>query len=894
MIFKYLFIFLFTTLTLFSAEQKLESISLQLKWKNQFQFAGYYIAKEKGFYKDVGLDVDIKEYQNGVDIVQDVIDEKANYGVGYPSIVLEKALGRKIVLLSAIYQDSPHVLISLNPKIRSIRDFKNKTIMINTSALQTVSFISMLRANNLDFSDLNVIEPNYDINSLVRGEADLRTAYISNEPFILEEQGIEYTIWNPKAYGFDFYDDILFTSQGELKNHSQRVKKFNEASLKGFKYAFNHIDETVAIILKKYNTQDKGLKNLKYEATVLKKLAYSGVNNLGEINKVKIQRIIDIYNLFGLLETTINIDDFIYKAPSEFCLNREEKKYLKEKKVIKICINPNWMPYEKLQDGKHIGISADYFKIIAKTLDTKIEVFQTKNWNQSLEAMKNGNCDILSLTHKTKKRKKYMNFTDTFLQTPLVLATRLDAPFTDNLNALKDKKIGIPKSYIAGEYLKKRYPYLNFIEVDTLSNGLKKVRKGELYGYIGTLITIGYKLQKSFIGDLKIAAKFDENWDLSMGVRSDDPVLFSIMQKSINVIDEKEQQKILNSWLSVKYEKGTDYKLLLELVVIFLIVVFVLVFFYMREKKLSLKIQAQKESMELNHALLETLFDTIPSPVFYKDMNGVYQDCNTAFSEGILNKTKEEIIGKKMEDFKDYIPSHLLDIHIKKDEELYVKSGTQHYEMQIEDDKGNYRDFNFYKATLLSESKKVLGIIGIMLDITDLKNKEKELEKLASVDPLSKLYNRRYFTNTAEDILRIAKREEKTSSLIMLDIDNFKKINDTYGHKVGDDVIVAVSETLLSSSRDSDIVCRFGGEEFILLLPKTELHGSEVMAEKIRAKIENLSVVIENEIAISFTVSLGATEIILDDTQSLESAIKRADDALYEAKETGKNKVCTA
>ena len=125
----------------------------------------------------------------------------------------------------------------------------------------------------------------------------------------------------------------------------------------------------------------------------------------------------------------------------------------------------------------------------------------------------------------------------------------------------------------------------------------------------------------------------------------------------------------------------------------------------------------------------------------------------------------------------------------------------------------------------------------------------------------------------------------------MLDIDKFKNINDTYGHKVGDDVIITLANNLINSQRKSDITCRFGGEEFIILLPNTTLDGAKNVAQKLRQNIENISINNENKI-IKFTISLGVSQIDIQNEHNIEKALKRADDALYEAKENGRNKVC--
>ena len=173
----------------------------------------------------------------------------------------------------------------------------------------------------------------------------------------------------------------------------------------------------------------------------------------------------------------------------------------------------------------------------------------------------------------------------------------------------------------------------------------------------------------------------------------------------------------------------------------------------------------------------------------------------------------------------------------------------------------------------------------------ELEDSNRELKLLASTDPLTKLYNRRYFTKTSAHILDITKRNKTDLSIIMLDIDDFKHINDTYGHKVGDNVIVGISNILQESSRNSDIVCRFGGEEFIILTPETNIDGARVVAQKIRSDIEKNLMYINN-VELKVTVSIGISQVINDKDYNIEASIHRADEALYQAKETGKNRVC--
>jgi len=181
------------------------------------------------------------------------------------------------------------------------------------------------------------------------------------------------------------------------------------------------------------------------------------------------------------------------------------------------------------------------------------------------------------------------------------------------------------------------------------------------------------------------------------------------------------------------------------------------------------------------------------------------------------------------------------------------------------------------------------------MKLSKLKNKiqkqKDEIELLALTDPMTKLYNRRYFTQTSKHLLSLAKRDKTELSILMIDIDNFKSINDTYGHKIGDDVIIALSSMMLTISRKSDIVCRFGGEEFLILFPETDIDGALVIAQKIREETLNIDIKTEDN-KIKFTISIGLSKIDIQNDENIEISIKKADDALYKAKNNGKNRVC--
>ncbi len=166
---------------------------------------------------------------------------------------------------------------------------------------------------------------------------------------------------------------------------------------------------------------------------------------------------------------------------------------------------------------------------------------------------------------------------------------------------------------------------------------------------------------------------------------------------------------------------------------------------------------------------------------------------------------------------------------------------------------------------------------------------QRELERLATTDQLTDLWNRRYMLEVATNELGRFKRYGHTFSVVMFDIDHFKKLNDTHGHAGGDIALRECARILKDTVRRQDTLSRFGGEEFCIILPDTDLAGARVMAEKIRARVEDIEIAFD-DVMISFTISLGVTEAHADDA-TFDDILARADEALYAAKSGGRNRV---
>jgi PAS domain S-box-containing protein len=288
-----------------------EPIHLQLRWRHQFQFAGYYAALEKGYYKDAGLDVIIHEGTSEKKPVQEVLQGHAQYGEANSELLLERLRGAPLVALAAIYQHSPSVLIARKDAgINSPDDLVGKKIMLMDQAVDA-DFIAMFNNEGIDKTRLHIIPSSYEIRDLVDGKVDAFNSYLSNEPYFLKQHGIEFTVLNPRNYGVDFYSDILFTTEEELKQHPERVKAFRKASLEGWYYAMNHPQEIIDLLLNKYKV-DRSRDHLEFEADAINSLIIPDVIDLGHMNPWRWRHMAETFINAGMVENDKLLQGFSY------------------------------------------------------------------------------------------------------------------------------------------------------------------------------------------------------------------------------------------------------------------------------------------------------------------------------------------------------------------------------------------------------------------------------------------------------------------------------------------------------------------------------------------------------------------------------------------------------
>lgn len=728
-------------------------VTLYLDWLNQFQFAGYYIAKEKGYYNNFGLDVDIKEFNNSnSNIVKEVMTQDAVYGVGKSSLIIDKFNGNDVVLLSSVYQASPLVLISLkDSNIKNPRDLKNKKIMITDDAITSASINSMIISQGINLDEIIVQKHSFDINDLKNKKTDAMACFLSNEPYFLEKQNIQYNVLNPNDYSFDFYEGILYTSQKELLNNPSRVQNFNKASLKGWEYAFNNIEETAKLIFEKYNTQNKSLDSLIYEGNSLKKLSKIEKGILGEIDSKTIDEIKRFYSFLGLnKQNTIFDTNSIILNKMNILLNDTEIKYL-ENNHFTLLVEDNNIPFAFKLTNKLTGMEVDFWNLISQKLSKPLNIEETIN-DKMFNIFSNSIKTQFVYGFEKKNRDGYL-LSEPLAQIPIVLATKNDKNFISDLSTLKNIKIGVVKSLEIIPTLQKEYPNIEFIEIETINEAISKLQQNKLFALIDNMYTISHKIDKNNLNSIKINTLLNHELNIYLQVEEKNKSFIPILNSAINRFSIEDKNTILNNYQFIFYPKNIDLLFIGKIIVPFILLLAIFIYFNFKLKK----------------------------------------------------------------------------------------------------------------------------------EITKRKEIEQQLSELANKDSLTNIFNRRKIEELCELELLRTKRYKSDLSIIFFDINSFKIINDTLGHHLGDEVLVKISNIIEKSIRSIDAIGRWGGDEFLIILPQTNLSQCKNIVSHLEKQLNEL----EFSKTIKVTCSFGIATYEENDT--LDSLLKKADESMYQQKSHHKN-----
>lgn len=854
------------------AVQNTHKVSVQLNWNHQFQFAGFYAAQKQGFYRDEGLKVEVKPWRSGLNTLNEVVQGRADFGVGYSSIIADYVKGAPIKLVMSPFQFSPMVLLSHEP-VDGLDALFGKTLMTYDN-LPILGILKRLAPSVR--RSLTIIPATGDLNNFIDRKVDFYAAYTTNEPQRLRNKKIPFYVLDPKRYGVQTYGDFIFTSRKKVQFEHAEVQKFKAATIKGWAYAIEHQAEIVDYILANYQVV-KSREDLLNEARATTQFIKSGDIPIGDLNASKLLSNAAEAKEAGLITQaqfdTLDIKSLVFDN-TRYMFTDEEFQYLATHPVVRLANDIDWEPFEYIdKQGQYQGIAADYFTLLSRKLGIQFVPNRTLNWSETVEKAKAGELDVYSCAVATPKRKAYMQFTQPYLSFPMVLASRKDIAFVEDYKELNGKKVAVVKDYWSHENLVEHYPNIQLVLVNSVKEGLDAVIEGRAEMYSGNLGAINFTLHKFGITGIHIVGQSDYRFELAMGVAKSNPVLFSIIQKGLNSITGTERQTIFAKWIPLEVVNQLDDGQLKQIAsistVIFLGLVFLILILRYQKNK-------QKSYIEQIHELTyATLMDM-------RTMNFIW--VSHSFSK-LSGYTQEELLKMNYLNLtRDWVEDNERKLILA---EIFAgKSWKGEYQGETKQGKPYWIELTFTPVRSFFGRYKVVWATRV--DITDRKRNE----RLSITDDLTGLYNRRYFNQIIVQEINRKKRAGTSLCSASLDIDLFKKINDIYGHDHGDEVLKQFAKLLkLTFSRAGDFVFRMGGEEFFILTDFKTEPAFEVYLQKFCEAVAAMGIKNQGSEYGVLTVSMGAVFMHSQDLTDASNLYHELDTCLYEAKAEGRNRV---
>lgn len=431
---------------------------------------------------------------------------------------------------------------------------------------------------------------------------------------------------------------------------------------------------------------------------------------------------------------------------------------------IKMCINPNWMPFEHVNNqNEYEGILAEYINIFSKRSQLSFKLVKTKTYKESLEYLKNGKCDILSGDILTSDLKKQFLSTKTYFISTRAFVTHKDAPLITDISQLsKELMIGVLENSAAQKTLPKLYPHAKIIPFENIDLGVQGVASKHITTFVTILPSLVYSIQKLGLTNVKIAGYLPSHIELSVIVNKNKPYLVDALNGGIDTLKLEDKKAILDKWAKVEVKKEVKFGFLFEILGVSLILILAI---YSKNRTL----------LKMNNKLSKL-----------------------------------------------------------------------HKELELKND---------------------------------------ELTILSNTDSLTGIYNRRNIDKFLQEQVELFQRYKTPFSIILIDIDHFKLVNDIYGHDIGDSVLIDFSKIIKKNIRISDKVGRWGGEEFMVVCP----HNTKSDAIKLANKLRQIIYKHKFEIIQHKTASFGVAQ--MEEDEKMKSFFKRVDTYLYKAKTNGRNQI---
>ncbi|MBK5965437.1 diguanylate cyclase [Thiocystis minor] len=570
-------------------------------------------------------------------------------------------------------------------------------------------------------------------------------------------------------------------------------------------------------------------------------------------------------------------------------LTAEETAYLRGLGPITLAPDPDWAPFEHLDESGNIaGIAIDLVDLVARRLGIDTTPIIARDWDAAVELSKAGNVLILPFLNRTPAREEWLTFTESLLIDPSVFITREEHPFIADATQLSDAIIVLPSGTSIEERIRRDFPNLTILLVPTENDAFQAVSNRAADLTLRSLTVAAYTIRKEGLFNLKIAGQAPEQYvnRLRMGVLKSEPLLRDILNQGIATISAREREEIVNRHVNITIVKPMDYGFILRIAGTLAALIGVSFYWNLRLRKIN---DALSESERSKSVLIANLPGVAYRCRYDHDWTMEF------ISAGCLQLTgyrSEDLLHNRVIAYNDLIaPQDRERVWtIWQEARDADRPAALEYRIITADQQEKWV---FEQGVFVHDHGKrhVWMIEGLIIDITARKRAEAELYRVSIHDELTGLYNRRYMLERLGALMTEFTREAHCFAIALIDLDYFKKINDTHGHPAGDLVLREFAALLGKSVRPYDLVGRYGGEEFIVVVTDSHQRKIETMLARLRESLKH-QVFDFHGTPLSVTFSAGvANSCDLAPDGGIDTLIMQADERLYAAKAQGRDRV---